>query len=72
MLQTLRPKSTIELESLSRIAESRPVEELLPSKLSESILLSLALDLRRVELMVKQDTEASSSLSVAMLIHQAN
>lgn len=68
MLQTLRPKSTIELESLSRIAESRPVEELLPSKLSESILLSLALDLRRVELMVKQDTEASSSLSVAIYL----
>jgi len=66
MLQTLRPKSTIELVSLSRIAESRPVEELLPSKLSESILLSLALDLRRVELMVKQDAEASSSLSVAI------
>jgi hypothetical protein len=68
VLQTLRPKSTIELESLSRIAESRPVEELLPSKLSESILLSLALDLRRVELMVKQDTEASSSLSVAIYL----
>ena len=68
MLQTLRPKSTTELASLSRFAESRPVEDLLPSKLSESILLSLALDLRRVELMVKQDAEASSSLSVAVYL----
>jgi len=31
-------------------------------------LLSLALDLRRVELMVKQDAEASSSLSVAVYL----
>lgn len=68
MLQALRPKSTTELASLSRFAESRPVEELLPSKLSEPILLSLALDLRRVELMVKQDAEASSSLSVAVYL----
>lgn len=31
-------------------------------------MLSLALDLRRVELMVKQDAEASSSLSVAVYL----
>ncbi len=68
MLQTLRPISTTDLSLLSRFAESRPVEELLPSKLSEPILLSLALDLRRVELMVKQDADASSSLSVAVYL----
>jgi len=68
MLQSLRPQGTTDLASLSRMAESQPISALLPSKLSESTLLSLALDLRRVELMVKQDAEASSSLSVAVYL----
>jgi len=68
MLLNLRPKSTTDLASLSRFAEERPLEEILPSKLSEPTLLSLALDLRRVELMVKEDFEASGSLSTAMYL----
>jgi hypothetical protein len=50
------------------MAEGKPVSELLPSKLSEPTLLSLALDLRHVELMVKGDSEATGSLSVAMYL----
>lgn len=68
MLQNLRPATTTDLAVLSRMAESQPISALLPSKLSETTLLSLALDLRRVELMVKQDAEASSSLSVAVYL----
>lgn len=68
MLQNLRPATTTDLAALSRIAESQPISALLPSKLSEPTLLSLALDLRRVELMVKEDSEASGSLSVAMYL----
>lgn len=68
MLQTLRPSSAIDLAALSRMAESQPISALLPSKLSEATLLSLALDLRRVELMVKGSAEATESLSVAMYL----
>lgn len=68
MLRSLRPKCPTDLGALSRMAESQPISELLPSKLSEPILLSLALDLRHVELMVKEKSEATESLSVAMYL----
>lgn len=65
MFQNLRPAQGTDLAELSRLAEITPVSDLLPSKLDDSILLSIALDLRRVEMMVKKDTEATTSLSVA-------
>lgn len=68
MLEGLRPRTSTDLASLGRMTQSRPISELLPSKLSESILLSLALDLRRVELMVKGGAESTESLSVAMYL----
>ncbi len=68
MLQNLRPATATDLAALSRMAESQPLSALLPSNLSEPTLLSLALDLRRVELMVKEESDASGSLSVAMYL----
>lgn len=68
MLRSLRPKCPTDLGALSRMAECQPISELLPSKLSDPILLSLALDLRHVELMVKEKSEATESLSVAMYL----
>lgn len=68
MLQSLRPSTATDLAALSRMLESQPISDLLPSKLSEPTLLSLALDLRRVELMVKGSTDAPESLSVAMYL----
>lgn len=68
MLESLRPRTSTDLASLGRMTQSQPISELLPSKLSESILLSLALDLRRVELMVKGGAESTESLSVAMCL----
>jgi hypothetical protein len=68
MLQSLRPSTATDLAALGRMLESQPISDLLPSKLSEPTLLSLALDLRRVELMVKGSDEAPESLSVAMLL----
>lgn len=65
MFRNLRPAQGTDLAELSRLAEITPVSDLLPSKLDDSILLSIALDLRRVEMMVKKDTEATTSLSVA-------
>lgn len=68
MLRSLRPEFVTDIKLLSQLAETLPASELLPSKLSESILLSLALDLRRVELMWKGGDHAIDSLSVAMYL----
>lgn len=68
MLQSLRPPTATDLAALGRMLESQPISDLLPSKLSEPTLLSLALDLRRVELMVKGGDDAPESLSVAIYL----
>lgn len=68
MLQSLRPSTATDLAALGRMLESQPISDLLPSKLSEPTLLSLALDLRRVELMAKGGEDAPESLGVAMYL----
>lgn len=66
MLINLRPTKSTDLEALNQAAEDQPVPKLLPSRLNEEDLLSVALDLRRIEVMMKGGPDAGESMSVGM------
>lgn len=66
MLINLRPTKSTNLEALNQAAGDQPMQKLLPSRLTESDLLSVALDLRRIEVMMKGGPDAGDSMSVGM------
>lgn len=68
MLLNLRPTKSTDLAVLNRIAGNQPVPKLLPSQLNEPDLLSLALDLRRIEVMMKGGPDAGESMSVGIFM----
>lgn len=68
MLHNLRPAKATDLGALSQMLDGQPVQLLLPSRLSDEILLSLALDLRRLEAMQFGGVDAGDSLSVVLYV----
>ena len=68
MLLNLRPTKATDVAVLDRIAGDRAVPGLLPSQLREPILLSLARDLRRIEVMMKGGPDAGDSMTAGMFM----